>query len=520
MNPCLPEWNIEAEVPLANQKKPVGLDHDLVELLWRNGQVVLHSQTHRKSGFEGNESRQLQKHDQSSLRDVSLFGNPSSFIQDDETASWLNCPVDDSFEKEFCAPFLSEIPPVHHPVGTDKGGIRQVEDSKIFKVGSSEVSHSHVHSGVNLNPMPPPGTQTLSSLHQHQRRDCNFPEGGGVSFGASLKANNLRSSNGQFGAKGHGDIRECSGMTVGSSHCGSNQVAIDAAFSRNSCSGNGGDRGLSAAVNKDRVEKVRVSPQTETAEEETAVTSSSGRSGSSFARTCNQSAGTISHGQKRKVRDGEESECQREEAAEFESGNGTKSTQKSGTPRRSRAAEVHNLSERRRRDRINEKMRALQELLPHSNKTDKASMLDEAIEYLKSLQLQLQMMWMGSGMASMMFPGMQHYMSRMGMGMVPPALPNMHSTMHLPRPPMVDHAAATMASTQNQAALCQNSMLNPINYQNQLQNPNFAEQFASYMGFHPMQNPSQAVNMFNLGSHASQPNSMFNPPTNGNGPSS
>lgn len=25
MNPCLPEWNIEAEVPLANQKKPVGL---------------------------------------------------------------------------------------------------------------------------------------------------------------------------------------------------------------------------------------------------------------------------------------------------------------------------------------------------------------------------------------------------------------------------------------------------------------------------------------------------------------
>ncbi|XP_019193873.1 PREDICTED: transcription factor PIF4-like [Ipomoea nil] len=502
MNPCLPEWNIEAEVPLANQKKPVGLDHDLVELLWRNGQVVLHSQTHRKSGFEGNESRQLQKHDQSSLRDVSLFGNPPSFIQDDETTSWLNCPVDDSFEKEFCAPFLSEIPSVHHPVGTDKGGIRQVEDSKIIKLGSSD-------SGVNLNPMPPPGTQTLSSLHQ--RRDCNLPEGG-VSFGASLKAN-LRSSNGQFGAKGHGDIRECSGMTVGSSHCGSNQVAIDAAFSRNSCSGNG-DRGLSAAVNKGYVEKV--SPQTETAEEETAGTSSSGRSGSSFARTCNQSAGTISHGQKRKLRDGEESESQREEAAEFESGNGNKSTQKSGTTRRSRAAEVHNLSERRRRDRINEKMRALQELLPHSNKTDKASMLDEAIEYLKSLQMQLQMMWMGSGMASMMFPGMQHYMSRMGMGMVPPALPNMH----LPRPPLVDHAAATMASTQNQAALCQNSMLNPINYQNQLQNPNFAEQFASYMGFHPMQNASQAVNMFNMGSHASQPNSMFNPPTNGSGPSS
>ncbi|KAM0845804.1 hypothetical protein ACQ4PT_056111 [Festuca glaucescens] len=61
------------------------------------------------------------------------------------------------------------------------------------------------------------------------------------------------------------------------------------------------------------------------------------------------------------------------------------------TSKRRRAAQEHNLSERRRRDRINEKMRALQELVPGCNKTDKASMLDEAIEYLKSLQLQVQM---------------------------------------------------------------------------------------------------------------------------------
>ncbi|GLT34208.1 hypothetical protein SLA2020_087350 [Shorea laevis] len=58
--------------------------------------------------------------------------------------------------------------------------------------------------------------------------------------------------------------------------------------------------------------------------------------------------------------------------------------------KRSRAAEVHNLSEKRRRSRINEKMKALQNLIPNSNKTDKASMLDEAIEYLKQLQLQVQ----------------------------------------------------------------------------------------------------------------------------------
>ena len=55
--------------------------------------------------------------------------------------------------------------------------------------------------------------------------------------------------------------------------------------------------------------------------------------------------------------------------------------------KRSRAAEVHNLLEKRRRSKINEKMKALQNLISNSNKTDKASMLDEAIEYLMQLQL-------------------------------------------------------------------------------------------------------------------------------------
>ncbi|XP_060970956.1 transcription factor PIF1 isoform X4 [Cannabis sativa] len=50
------------------------------------------------------------------------------------------------------------------------------------------------------------------------------------------------------------------------------------------------------------------------------------------------------------------------------------------------------------------------------SESDKASMLDEAIEYLKSLQLQVQMMSMGCGMVPMMFPGMQQYMPPMGMG--------------------------------------------------------------------------------------------------------
>ncbi|KAK3019922.1 hypothetical protein RJ639_004905, partial [Escallonia herrerae] len=67
--------------------------------------------------------------------------------------------------------------------------------------------------------------------------------------------------------------------------------------------------------------------------------------------------------------------------------------------KRSRATEIHNLSEKRRRCRINEKLKALQNLIPNSNKTDKASMLDEAIEYLKQLQLQVQMLTMRNGLS-------------------------------------------------------------------------------------------------------------------------
>ncbi|CAN4122653.1 unnamed protein product [Withania somnifera] len=71
--------------------------------------------------------------------------------------------------------------------------------------------------------------------------------------------------------------------------------------------------------------------------------------------------------------------------------------------KRSRSAEVHNLSEKRRRKRINEKLKALQNLIPNSNKTDKASMLDEAIEYLKQLQLQVQMLTLRNGLS--LYPG-------------------------------------------------------------------------------------------------------------------
>ncbi|XP_031267146.1 transcription factor SPATULA-like isoform X2 [Pistacia vera] len=93
------------------------------------------------------------------------------------------------------------------------------------------------------------------------------------------------------------------------------------------------------------------------------------------------------------------------EAPEVPSDSGGRN--KTSSSKRSRAAEVHNLSEKRRRSRINEKMKALQNLIPNSNKTDKASMLDEAIEYLKQLQLQVQMLTMRNGFSlhPMWLPG-------------------------------------------------------------------------------------------------------------------
>ncbi|KAG2238480.1 hypothetical protein Bca4012_022296 [Brassica carinata] len=95
--------------------------------------------------------------------------------------------------------------------------------------------------------------------------------------------------------------------------------------------------------------------------------------------------------------DTDEYDCESEEGVEAVVDGELPSSKSRSSSKRCRAAEVHNLSEKRRRSRINEKMKALQSLIPNSNKTDKASMLDEAIEYLKQLQLQVQMLTMRNG---------------------------------------------------------------------------------------------------------------------------
>lgn len=72
--------------------------------------------------------------------------------------------------------------------------------------------------------------------------------------------------------------------------------------------------------------------------------------------------------------------------------------------RRGQATDPHSIAERNRRERIAERMKALQELVPESNKTDKASMLDEIIGYVKFLQMQVKCLSMcrlgGAGAAA------------------------------------------------------------------------------------------------------------------------
>ncbi|KAL1546487.1 transcription factor UNE10-like isoform X2 [Salvia divinorum] len=87
-----------------------------------------------------------------------------------------------------------------------------------------------------------------------------------------------------------------------------------------------------------------------------------------------------------------------------------------------RAAAIHNQSERRRRDKINERMKTLQKLVPNSSKTDKASMLDEVIDYMKQLQAQVQMMSrMSMPSMNMMMPlSMQQHLQ---MSMMTPHMP-------------------------------------------------------------------------------------------------
>ncbi|KAG7030945.1 Transcription factor bHLH84, partial [Cucurbita argyrosperma subsp. argyrosperma] len=76
------------------------------------------------------------------------------------------------------------------------------------------------------------------------------------------------------------------------------------------------------------------------------------------------------------------------------SSKGSASLTSNGKPRASRgsATDPQSLYARKRRERINERLKILQSLVPNGTKVDISTMLEEAVEYVKFLQLQIKLL--------------------------------------------------------------------------------------------------------------------------------
>ncbi|XP_057519913.1 transcription factor PIF7-like isoform X1 [Amaranthus tricolor] len=182
-------------------------------------------------------------------------------------------------------------------------------------------------------------------------------------------------------------------------------------------------------------------------------------------------------------------------------------TGRSYTTRKGRAAAVHNQSERRRRDRINQKMKALQKLVPNANKTDKASMLDEVIEYLKQLQAQIQMMTNARFMPQFMMPlGMQQHFNQMsllarmgigaGLGM---GLGATMSAMHPANPAISQMMNPTQIATSGfvPPAFVVPQMMSAANEQHNPANPGTSRSAASQDPYSTLLAQSMNIDLYN-----------------------
>ncbi|KAG8370860.1 hypothetical protein BUALT_Bualt13G0027300 [Buddleja alternifolia] len=491
MNHCVPDFHdIEEDYPTPtpsgfSRPKKSG-EEDIMELLWQNGQVVVQSQNQKplkKNTFGGGGGTAAAE---VAEREIRSSGEDQQhlFMQEDEMASWLQYSLDDSsFDRDLYADLLYSAPPPAAPVAAaappravaeirpppPPPPPRQPEASSAPKPQNSarfqNFGHfSRIPARPRIEPIPRPATAAMRELTVVESNETPF----------------LRP--------------EC-------------RISHTAADSRPQVSG--GAAATSASAGKLGAAMCELT-----------VTSSPGGSGASFSASGEaqpppqQRPAPAAEDRKRKSIEPDDNECQSEDI-EFEAAEAKKQSRGSTSTKRSRAAEVHNLSERRRRDRINEKMKALQELIPRCNKSDKASMLDEAIEYLKSLQMQVQMMSMGCGMVPMMYPGLQQYMPAMGMGMGMGMGMSMDMGMNrpiVPYPPMIPGSAIpnpahmgprfSMPAFQmppvdpskiqgpNQA---DHHMLNSgvAHNPNQPRVPNFVDPYHQFVGLHQGQLPLQ-----------------------------
>ncbi|KAF3774616.1 Transcription factor [Nymphaea thermarum] len=77
-------------------------------------------------------------------------------------------------------------------------------------------------------------------------------------------------------------------------------------------------------------------------------------------------------------------------APQAEEATGAKVSSKDMGKRRRKDADKHREAERKRRLNFKRKIKTLQSLIPNSEKDDMASILDEALKYMKSLKLQVE----------------------------------------------------------------------------------------------------------------------------------
>ncbi|KAG4976841.1 hypothetical protein AAZX31_13G113700 [Glycine max] len=477
MNHCVPDFetqmddDLEFSIPVS--KKPSTQNDEIMELLWQNGQVVMQSQNQRPfrkppqppeaNGGDGAISaREIRSSEAENYNNSQHL-----FMQEDEMAAWLHYPIHEDPPPFDHHDFGADIfyPPPNATASQNRGSAA-VQSS--FR--TTELWHP-----APRPPIPPPRRPEHAPSRIHN-------------FAHFTKHGNASSSSKAAAAAQPTVVDSCETPVATAEHAETGRARAAA--------------GKTAVSDGGR----------ETATCDVTVTSSPGDSSGSAEPVEREPMAD----RKRKGREHEESEFQSEDV-DFESPEAKKQVHGSTSTKRSRAAEVHNLSERRRRDRINEKMKALQELIPRCNKSDKASMLDEAIEYLKSLQLQVQMMSMGYGMVPMMFPGIQQYMPPMGMGIgmgmgmemgmgmnrpvmpftnmlasstLPAATAAVHLGPRFPMPPFhMPHVAAPDSSRMQGANHPDNNMLNSLGTldPDQSRIPNFTDPYQQYLGLQQAQ---------------------------------
>ncbi|KAJ3670025.1 hypothetical protein LUZ60_010349 [Juncus effusus] len=418
---------------ITNQRKTNGSEDEFLELLWQNGPTFKQTQPNKRTQIE------------QEIRPVSAETgqvNPSQLTQE-ANPLWFHYPFEDSLEKDLYQEYFSEFP----------------------------------NPNLNPNPNPNPNPNLNPNLNTFSNLENSNLTGSKISnfshFSRQVnKAKDLGESS-KFGTSIGSNVSQ---LGFSREETESTRVS-QLGFSRDETEATRVSRlGFREETETTRVSSERVYTSTN----ETTATSSSGGSGGNFEKKRDRVVNVQKRKGKEKETEGSESHSEDERI---------KPTNQSTSKRRSRAAEVHNLSERRRRDRINEKMRSLQELIPHCNKTDKASILDEAIEYLKSLQMQLQLMWMGGGVAPMMYPGMNALM-----GPVNPLAMQAGFGVQIPRMPFMPAGASSSVPQFAGPAL------SAANFQAQMQGFHLAQQ----------QQATQVANLNAFGSQIARPSSTSN----------